>query len=346
MTTLNSTALPGPRFLTAWDDLLDEFRALGGTAENIRLDQGQFGRGVFPVDPAKPIAIRVPDSLLVAKKNMVFVDGMPRVGPAATAKDREKAWLDRYQAEFAWGAGGKEGISRVFEMAAALPAELRRLLLTKYGCGAWFLEPTDALIQQRYFETRTITYRDQSVVMPLIELVNHGDGPRYDLSDGVAFRGSFPGEAFVQYSDLDSFDYFLSWGFATQRPAAFSVGLHGSIGAARLEVGQTFNERVTSERSWIPEIRKNGDGVSVSFLMIGNDRLPRLPKGIFYRLMRDAGYAGFEEAFDMVHHVNRLHFLGLIEELEPFDLPIARILRTMARYQLRAMSSCYGVREI
>jgi hypothetical protein len=332
--------------LTAWDDFLDEFRALGGTAENIRLDQGEYGRGVFPADPAKPIAIRVPDNLLIAQKDMVFVDGMPRVGPGATANDREKAWLDRYQEEFGWGGGGGEGIRRMFEMADALPAEFRRSLVTKYGCGPWFLDPTDALIQQRYFETRTITYRGQSVVMPLIELVNHGDGPRYDLSDGVAFRGSFPGEAIVQYCDLDCFDYFRSWGFATQRPVAFSVGLHGNIGAARLEVGQTFNERVTSERSWIPEIRKNSEAVSVSFLMIGNKRLPRLPKGIFYRLMRNAGYAGFEEAFDMVHHVNRLHFLGLIEELEPFDLPIARALRTMACYQLRAMSFCFGVREI
>ena len=332
--------------MSAWDDLLDQFRALGGTAENIRLDHGKFGRGVFPVNPGKPIAIRIPDNLLVATKDMIFVNGVPQVGPAATVNAREKAWLNRYQEEFGWGGGGGEGIERMFEMAAALPAQLRQLLLTKYGCGAWFAEATDALIQQRYFETRSITYRGRSVVMPLIELVNHGDGPRYDVSDGVAFRGSFSGEAFVQYSDLDSFDYFQSWGFAVQRPTAFSVGLHGNIGAARLEVGQTFNARVTSERSWVPQIRKNGDAVSLSFLMIGNDRLPRLPKGIFYRLMRDAGYAGFEEAFDMVHHVNRLHFLGLIEELEPFDQPIARIVRTMARCQLRAMSSCFGVREI
>jgi hypothetical protein len=332
--------------LTNWDDLLEEFRVLGGTAKNIRLGQGEFGRGIFPVDPGKPIAIHLPDNLLVASKDMIFVRGVPRLGPAATVSERERAWLDRYQEEFAWGAEGGEEVKRMFEMAGALPPELRHSLLTKYGCGAWFANPTDELIRQRFFETRTITYRGQSVVMPLIEMVNHGEGPRYDLSDGVALRGSFPGEVFVQYSDLDSFDYFLSWGFATQRPVAFSVGLEGKIGSAPLQIRQDFNARVTSERSWVPDIFKKGDIVLLPFLMIGNMRFARLPKGIFYRLMRDAGYVDFEEAFDMVHHLNRLHFINLLQELEPFDLPIARTLRAMARYHLRAMSFCFGVREV
>ena len=46
--------------MSAWDDMLDEFRALGGTADNIQLGQGQFGRGLFPIDPGAPIAILGP----------------------------------------------------------------------------------------------------------------------------------------------------------------------------------------------------------------------------------------------------------------------------------------------
>lgn len=337
---------PAKARILTWDDLLDEFRVLGGTAENIRLGHGQFGRGIFPIDPARPIALRVPDNLLVPAKDMIFVNGAPRVGALARVQARERAWLDRYLEEFAWGGGGGEEVARMFEMAGALPAELRELLLKKYGCGVWFAEPTDELIRRRFFDTRTITYRGQSVVMPLIEMVNHGEGPRYDLSDGVALRGSFPGEVFVQYSDLDSFDYFLSWGFATQRPVAFSVALEGNVGSARLRIGQDFNARVTSERSWIPDLLKSGDIALLPFLMIGNARFAGLPKGIFYRLMRNAGYKGFEEAFDTIHHLNRLHFLGLLDELDGIALPIAQTLRAMARYHLRAMSFCIGIREI
>jgi hypothetical protein len=235
----------------------------------------------------------------------------------------------------------------MFEMAGALPADVRQLLATKYGCGPLFSESSEELIQRRFFEMRSITYRGHSVVMPIIELVNHGGDVRYDHSDTIALRGNFADEVLVRYSDLDSFDYFLSWGFATQRPVAFSVALHGSVGTTRMEIGQTFNTVVTSERQWVPAFRMADTNiVQLPFLMIGNVRFPRLPKGIFYKLMRDAGYKGFEEAFDTVQHLNRIHFLNLIEELEPFDLPISQTLRTMARYQLRAMSFCFGSREI
>jgi len=156
--------------LTAWDELLDEFRALGGTADNIRLGHGEFGRGIFPIDQAKPIAVRIPDNLLIDVNDMVVAGGVPRVGPGAKAGEREKAWLDRYQAEFAWGGGGADEIRRMFEMAGALPAELRRGLLTQYNCGLWFKEPTEELIANRFFNARGINYRNEDFAAVIKDL--------------------------------------------------------------------------------------------------------------------------------------------------------------------------------
>ena len=48
-----------------WDEMLDEFRSLGGIADNIRLGEGRFGRGLFPVDTSRPYRIHIPPSLLV-----------------------------------------------------------------------------------------------------------------------------------------------------------------------------------------------------------------------------------------------------------------------------------------
>ena len=332
--------------MTAWDELLDEFRALGGTAENIRLGHGEFGRGLFPMDAAKPVAIHIPDNLLVAMEHMVIAGGVPRVGQEANTGEREKAWLDRYQEEFAWGRGGVDEVRRTFEMAAALPAELRQSLLGKYRCGLWFAEPTDTLIATKFLQARAIRYRGQSVVMPIIEMANHGGGAHYDTDSGVGLRGSFPGEVLVEYSLVDSYDYFLSYGFATQRPVAFSLELRGTIDSVPLEIGDQFTGDVSSERSWIPQIEKKHGNVALPFLMLGNQHFPRLPKGIFYRLLREAGYRGFVESFDLIQHVNRLHFVNLLIELEGIDLPIARTVRAMAHYQLRALSYCYGAREI
>jgi len=332
--------------LSRWDDTLDEFRALGGTAENIRLGQGEFGRGLFPVDPAKPISIHVPENLLVRVKDMVFADGQLRVGPDAKVSDRERAWLNRYQEDYAWGGGGADEARQTVEMAAALPADLREVLITKYRLAPWFQDATEGLIRNRFFNARTITYQDGACVMPVMELANHGEGNGYDVSNGVAFSGTFPGEVCVQYTELDSFDFFRSWGFATPRPLAFSMLLTGSIQSSRLQIRQDFTGAARSPRDWIPSVEKTDGAISLPFLMIGNQKYPRLCKGIFYRLMRDAGYSGFEEAFDLIQHTNRLLFLDLIAAVDGIDLPMARTLRAVAQFQLRAMSFCYGVREI
>ena len=37
-----------------FEELLAEFRALGGVAENVRLGRGRSGRGIFVVDPGNP----------------------------------------------------------------------------------------------------------------------------------------------------------------------------------------------------------------------------------------------------------------------------------------------------
>jgi hypothetical protein len=97
---------------------------------------------------------------------------------------------------------------------------------------------------------------------------------------------------------------------------------------------------------WIPEMSLEGDRLTLSYLMIGNKQFPRLAKGISYKLLRQAGFAGVEEIFDTIQHMNRMYFLDLIGVLEGFEGPMIRTLRDVARFQLTAMSHCYGVREV
>ena len=182
--------------------------------------------------------------------------------------------------------------------------------------------------------------------MPLIELINHGDGANYGGTDSISFTGTFPGEIFAQYSDGDAFGFFQAWGFAVPRLLAFSIPLSGNVQSVPVNIAQRFEGPITSERDWIPKIEKTADNVAMPFLMIGNQRFPRLPRGIFYRLMRNAGCSRFEEQFDLIQHVNRLHFLSLLKAVERVEAPIARTLQAVAHHQLRAMSFCFGVREI
>jgi hypothetical protein len=150
----------------------------------------------------------------------------------------------------------------------------------------------------------------------------------------------------ASYSPLDSYGFFLGWGFVTEQPIALSIDLSGHIGASPLHVERIFKPSPETQRAWVPRLSTDRGEPVVDFLMIGNRRYPRLAKGIFYRLMADAGFSSVEEAFDMIHHVNQQHFLDLISALEGYDQPLVRMLRKMALCQLKAMSFCYGVRAI
>jgi len=332
--------------LRLWEELLDEFRALGGTAENIRLGQGALGRGVFPVDPAKPVVVHVPENLLIDCSDVVFENGALRLRADADVGDRERSWLEHYQAALSWGDEGAAEVRRIFEAAQALPAELRKDLRDRFQCGLWFDNMTDEAVQHQFLTSRGINYHDREVLMPLVELINHGAGPEIGLVNGVMVRGIFPGEVLYRYSDMDSFGFFWSWGFVIEQPMAFSLEMSGKVESTTLRIDRAFPPVKPGEKSWMPPLHREGSGVSLDHLLIGSVQYPRLPRGIFQKTMREGGFSALEEPFDVIRYVNNLHFLDLLKALDGIDAPIARSLRTMAHHQLHAMAHCYGQRDI
>ena len=329
-----------------WEELLDEFRALGGTAENIRLGQGALGRGVFPIDPAKPVIVHVPENLLIDCSDVVFENGAFRLRPDADFGDRERSWLEHYQAALSWGDEGAAEVRRIFEAAQALPADLRKELLDRFQCGLWFRDMTDEAVQRQFLATRGIDYHDHEILMPIVELINHGTGTEIGLVNGVTVRGIFPGEVLIRYSDTDSFGFFWSWGFVIERPVAFSLEMSGKVDSTTLRIDRSFPSVKPGEKPWMPPLHREASGVSLDHLLIGSVQHPRLPRSIFHKTMHDGGFSALDEPFEVVRYVNNLHFLDLLKALDGIDVPIAHSLRTMAHHQLHAMSFCYGQRDI
>lgn len=327
---------------SAWDEMLDEFRALGGTADNIRLGTGEFGRGLFPVDPTKPVVLRVPKTLLVDTADMVFEDGALCVRAGAAIGTRERAFIESYEDRFSWGGGGRAGIERVFAQAQALPTRVRDRLRVEHRCGAWFDQPTPERIQERFLASRCVAHDGRAVLMPIVALANRGAGADFDVSDGLA--GRFADEVLVRFPGGDSYGLFLTFGIAHEQPQAFSIALAGHIADSQLAIAREFGGLTASQRAWVPALSRAEGRATLDFLMIGNRQYPRLCRGIFYKLMRDIG--GFEEAFDTIQHVNRMHFLDLLAALEGVEGPMASTLRRMAGHQLSTMSFSFGVRAV
>jgi len=128
--------------------MLDEFRTLGGTAENIRLGHGARGRGLFPIDPSQPVTLQVPPNLLMDVDDVVFENGALKLASDAEAGTRERRFFEDYQADFAWGGGGRGEVETLLEEALALPEELRRELCDRFRCGAWFEDHSEALVRR------------------------------------------------------------------------------------------------------------------------------------------------------------------------------------------------------
>ena len=329
-----------------WDEMLDEFRALGGTADNVRLGEGAFGRGLFAHDPSRPVKVHIPDSLLVDIGHVVFENNEFRIAPGAPLGAREKTFLENYQRDFSWGVGRRE-TEDLLQMMHEAPADLRELLRSPFNAGRWLSEPTPQTVQERYLDSRVIHYKAADVVMPIVELANHGHASRYEVGDGVGFGGMFPGEVLVQYQLCDALQIFGKWGFASgSEPFALSINLvlEGNLGSLRIARGDVNAE--AGRRPFFPDVTVEGNQVSLSYLMLGHRNYPRLARGNFYRIMRDAGRSDAEERFDRIQHANRMQFYKLDAASERAAPPLGRLLRSVARSQLEAMSNNVGTREV
>jgi len=326
-----------------WDELLDEFRKLGGTADNVRLGEGEFGRGLFVEDGSRPFLLSTPPNLLVKSSDVMFQNGALRIHPDAEIGERERAFFEAYHAHVSWSGGGRSEIERVFEEAAALPPDLRTKLRSTYHCGNWFADPTPELIQRRFIGSRECEdYRRQGpVMMPFIELANHGSVCTYDIGEGISLRGRTDDEITVRYSKGDSYEFFRAWGFAAQSDVAFSRELSGFVGGRPLVINrQTANTTTPGNRPLPPTLSFSGNAVHMNFAMLGNRQFRKLCRESFCRVFKEMGFGDVSSLFDHLVAANRQRFTGLLTELEPVKAPMAQKLRRMARFQLQALSYC------
>ena len=332
----------------SWDEMIEEFRALGGVADNVCQREGAYGRGMFPLDPGRPVTLRAPENLLLDIADARFENGVFRIGPNSKKGAREKTFIETYQNTFSWGGGGRAEIERIFAQAQELPEALREPLRAQaHYFGSWFGDVDEALIQKRFVESRYISYQGRDVLMPVVDLLNHSPQVEtFDCGKGVSVHGTFPGEVLVRYTDADAYGVFGAWGFASDQPQAFSIGLKSTTGEFATAVSRDLKNISTAQSLGMPKYTKNAHGIAFQFLMIGNKKYPRLCKGIFYKLMREAQIPGFEEAFDKIQYGNLKQACDLMELLEKGDSPMLSTLRRVVSYQLRAMAHCFGVRAI
>jgi hypothetical protein len=119
-----------------------------------------------------------------------------------------------------------------------------------------------------------------------------------------------------------------------------------SLGAAELVIQWEIGAYTMRGNFPVPQVNLQDSNLFLSYLMIGNSKFPRLSRGIFCLLMREAGATNADEVFDSILYFNRMKFLKLLAVLEPHRGEMIVSFRKMAHYQLEAMAHCMGKREL
>jgi hypothetical protein len=288
--------------------------------------------------------VHIPHSLLVDLKDVEFENNVFRVRADAQVGPSEKAFLENYEREFSWGVSRQE-TQALLQMMHEAPEKLRELLDNRFGAGRWLAGPTPEAIQERFLESRVIHYKGRRVVMPIVEIANHGQGARYETEHGVGLSGQFSGEILVRYEVCDPWMIFARWGFASDNEF-FALSLPISLDNPPLTVGWRDLKIEPDKSPFIPDVTVEGDRIKLSHMLIGNKNFPRMSRGVFCRVMRDNGRQLADETFDVIQHLNREQFYKLLDVSELAEPPLGRLLRKAVRYQLEVMSYCIGTRDV
>jgi hypothetical protein len=348
-----------------WDEMLAEFRALGGVAENVRQGQGARGRGLFPIDPSVDVRVCAPPHLLVDVDDVILDSRRLKIRPGAGTDRQIAAFFERYEADFSYGAGAAEDCRRTLTALHELPGAIQDYLLAGAPAGERrYPAATDDMVFKEYIRTRRIAVarsesppstsdaaddddRDREkrmVLMPVVELTNHSSGhPGYDTTLGVMISGRFVDEVLVRYNNGDAWRLFQAYRFATPVPVAYSRGLDVRLPDGRIvRVTADYRETHMEDGLPLPRVALEGRVITASHIVLGNYLAPGQPRAVFRRLVRELGVADPDGLFDAIVHANRLWFLGLLEVLEGLDTPMIAEMRKAVRMQLQTVTFCVG----
>ncbi|MDJ0513256.1 MAG: hypothetical protein QNJ62_07405 [Methyloceanibacter sp.] len=331
-----------------WDEVIETFRALGGTADNVMPGYGARGRGLFPIDPDKPVRIALPENLLVDVEAVMFEDGKFRIRPEARVPDRERAFFEFFENELSWGDGGKAECEAYLDQLDRLPESVHDFLSEELGFQFPDASRTqDEQIQNRFIRGRAIAYEGRDRLMPVLHLVNHtADGCPFKFEKGISIDRTFENEVCAHYGLYDPWGVFENWGFSCAEPLAFSMPSIVNVDGQELAISRQLDRRTKRGKFRVPIVEKDGKRTSISYVMLGHARFPRASKGIFYQLMRDIGQPNAEALFDEIRRFNIQKFLNFLAILDDHRGPLITTLKQTCRHQISALTHAIGTRKI
>ena len=329
-----------------WHAFLDEFRAFGGRAENVMHRKGAFGLGLFPIDPAKPVDLFVPDELLVPIENLELQDETLVIKDDSSFPDGYGDWFRRYQTNYSWGAEGRENTLALEEGLKGLPDAVQTLMKRTGLYNAENRFPGndfDQELMQRFIQTRCINRKEKRVIMPIIDLLNHAPAAKaYDMSgNGIAVAGIHDGEVLVKYSVSDPIRRLIAYGFNAPEPLGFSLSFRLQHRDQKVVVRGGGGRQPLQPCG----IELKDDTVLIKQPLLASTTSPKMPRTLLIQACQNLEGIDASELFDQIHQRNTQALVQILRELQGLEGNVAQLLRTGCLDQLAALSHHYGQRN-
>ena len=306
--------------MSDWARIVKKLQLLGGHVENVRLGEGENGRGLFVIKSNEPFELFVPKILLMPT-NSLSLDTNGKLNLSNDSLDVQVRdfFLD-FQESFGLNSTMLNDITLQQYQLSRISDELKKLLIL-YGVNKYlFSEPHSEYCFEYLKASRKIWFKKTKkfVLMPVIELFNHDELSTIGYKDngkGISVEGKVDDEILVNYNTQipDAIKMYTKYRFACKKDNALSGAMNIRLGQKIIRVSTLDFLNNEFEGSKLPKVKVTGNIIDISFLIISSKLNPDSPRKIFREIMLKVGMpAGMiDNVFDGIVEQN-IDFLKII----------------------------------
>tara|TARA_Y100001968_G_scaffold222292_1_gene205071 strand:- start:895 stop:2589 length:1695 start_codon:yes stop_codon:yes gene_type:complete len=326
-----------------WDFLLSKFRSLGGIAENICQKEGKLGRGIFSVNSNLRSRIYIPSKLMINKEDIYLEDNKLRIKQSNYYSNEHRDFFNYYQDNFSWGFGGKE-TTECFEKGLSLfSIKLNELIaknilidIKERHIGNW-----KNIILREFLNARSFQFNKQSMICPILELVNHEviSLPFISSSNGISTPNYPPidGEITHNYNNKSSLNRFFHQGCFCKETIVYSFPFSINLnkhGISFICKGKELNDHTI-------KIDRFKNTITIEGLPIADINQYKLPSNYFDEIIRRTSDLNIpKEIFFKILDFNISVRKNMLKESQLINNKVSNMFSEIINHEINLISSC------
>ncbi|KGG27817.1 MULTISPECIES: hypothetical protein [unclassified Prochlorococcus] len=327
--------------VNSWQQILIDFRDLGGIAENVDLREGQYGRGLFPLDPELPSKIQVPENLLIHSKYLYIDSKEIKIDSESPCTPETRKFIDNYLESIAFEASVWDVINGFEDGLRKLPLEVINILenlgaldLKTRHKGNW-----EEVIFSNFIQSRFVDYKKGKYLAPIFELINHNHNFQTFSTNGSAGlsteKKKGDHEFLHSYSKgNDPIRMFFGYGFSSKEPFAFSFPIVINVSTTKKPVRIQGGSGIEG----LIHLQNQDNELLLDYLPIGNKFDPTFPIRQLTATLKPFPEYKPREILNKAFTSNQEEICNLLLKLDQSNSKISSLLKEALCYQLSAIA--------